>query len=113
MGARVNFIFDDGTESLVVLYSHYGQSTWKDDLLDAIQHAKPRLGDHSYFTRMVISKLIGLDSLMQETGFGIYAINTDLIGETLDETVLIDLTNNVILDDSQNVIPFYSEMLVK
>ena len=39
MGARINFVFDDGTDSLVNLYSHWGESNWKDDLVHALVFA--------------------------------------------------------------------------
>jgi hypothetical protein len=111
MGARINFVFDDGTESLAVLYSHWGENTWQDDLAGAIFHAQIRRGDHSYFTRMVISHLIK-DDLMRETGFGIYAIGRDDIGKGLDKTVVLDLLNNIVTDcDTQETIPFYGEVM--
>jgi len=110
MGARINFVFDDGTESLAVLYSHWGENTWQDDLAGAIFHAQIRQGDHSYFTRMVISHLIK-DDLMRETGFGIYAIGRDDIGKGLDKTVVLDLLSNTVTDlDNQETIPFYGKV---
>jgi hypothetical protein len=112
MGARINFVFDDGTESLAVLYSHWGESTWQDDLAGAIFHAQARSGDHSYFTRMVISHLIK-DYVLDETGFGIYAIGRDHVGKGFDKTVVLDLLNNTVKDlDNQEVIPFYGKVMV-
>jgi hypothetical protein len=112
MGARINFVFDDGTEALTVLYSHYGEYTWQDDLAGALDHAKPRLGDHSYFTRMIISHLIQ-DAILAPTGFGIYAIKRDEISQMWDKVVVLDLVNNLVTDlDNSNSIPFYSEVLV-
>jgi hypothetical protein len=107
MGARVNFIFDDGTDSLVALYSHWGADSWQEDLAVALHHAQPRKGDYSYFTRMVISHLIQ-DDVLGETGYGIYAIKRDEINASLDEVVVIDLVNNLIRDENDNEIPFYS-----
>lgn len=92
MGARVNYIFDDGTDSLVVLYSHWGAGSIGDDLQYAFEHAEPRKGDNSYWTRMVISYLIQ-EQVLDETGFGIFAITRPEI-ETLDnwgENVVIDV----------------------
>ena len=94
MGARVNFVFDDGTDSLVVMYSHWGADSWQDDLRCAFEHAEPRLGDNSYWTRMVISYLIH-DELLDVTGYGIYAIKRSEVHE-LDswaELVVIDVEN--------------------
>jgi len=110
MGARINFVFDDGTESLAVLYSHWGENTWQDDLAGALEHAKKRLGDHSYFTRMVISYLIK-DEVMNETGYGIYAIGRDHVGKGFDKTVVLDLLNNTLTDlDNNNTIDLYGKV---
>jgi hypothetical protein len=95
MGARINFVFKDvEDEAHVVLYSHWGETEWQRDIAMALQHAKPRWSDYSYFTRMMISYLMQ-DSVLEETGFGIYAItgtNFDL-GET---TVVIDIAKETI-----------------
>ena len=97
MGARINYVFKDGSNSSVVLYSHWGQDGWQSDIAGALQHARPRWGDSSYGTRMIISYLMQ-DSILDETGFGIYAITND--GYDLGEqTVLIDFTNNTITDN--------------
>jgi len=111
MGARINFVFDDGTESLTVLYSHWGESTWEDDLIGALVHAQPRKGDYSYFTRMVISHLMK-DQMLDETGFGIYAISRSEIGNQLfDKTVVLDLVNNTLTDlDNDNTIDLYGKV---
>ena len=96
MGARINFVFKDDIDSAVVLYSHWGQTEWERDLAMAMNHAKPRWNDSSYATRMMISYLIQ-DSILEETGFGIYSItgtNYDL-GE---QTVVIDLINHTVTD---------------
>ena len=97
MGARINFVFKDDLDSAVVLYSHWGQTEWQRDLAMAMDHAKPRWTDSSYATRMMISYLIQ-DSVLEETGFGIYSItgtNYDL-GE---QTVVIDLINQTVTDN--------------
>ena len=110
MGARINFVFDDGTESLVVLYSHWGEDTWEDDLTGALVHAQPRKGDYSYFTRMVISHLMK-DQMLDETGFGIYAINRSEIANNFDKTVVLDLVNNLLTDlDNGNSVELYGKV---
>ena len=110
MGARINFVFDDGTDSLVNLYSHWGESNWKDDLVHALVHAQPRKGDTSYFTRMVISHLIK-DYVLDETGFGIYAINRSEIGNNFDKTVVLDLVNNTLTDlDNDSTVELYGKV---
>lgn len=110
MGARINFVFDDGTDSLVNLYSHWGENTWQDDLAGALDHARNRKGDYSYFTRMVISHLIK-DDVMRETGFGIFAINRSEIGNNFDKTVVLDLVNNLLTDlDNDYSVELYGEV---
>ena len=99
MGARINFVFKDSEQGpMVVLYSHWGQTEWERDLAMALQHAKPRLGDSSYGTRMIISYLMQ-DSILEETGFGIYAISNDGSLDLGEQTVLIDFTTNTVTDN--------------
>jgi len=98
MGARINFVFKDSAEGpSVVLYSQWGQDSWEPDLAEALVHARPRINDSSYGTRMIISYLIQ-HNILDETGFGIYAVsgnNYDL-GE---QTVVIDFTNQTVTDN--------------
>lgn len=97
MGARINFVFKDGTDSSVVLYSHWGQTEWESDIAGALEHSKARWNDSSYGTRMMISYLIK-DQVMDETGFGIYAVSGDNydLGE---QTVIIDFVNKTVTDN--------------
>jgi hypothetical protein len=98
MGARINFVFKDSEQGpSVVLYSHWGQDSWQTDLAAAMEHAKPRWQDSSYGTRMIISHLIQ-HSILDETGFGIYAIEGDNydLGE---QTILIDFTTKTVTDN--------------
>jgi len=98
MGARINFVFKDvEDESHVVLYSHWGETEWQRDLAMALQHAKPRLSDSSYGTRMIISYLMQ-DSILDEHGFGIYAINNEGSLDLGETTVLVDFTTNTVTD---------------
>lgn len=97
MGARINFVFKDGTDSSVVLYSHWGQDSWQPDLAEAMRHAAPRLSmDSSYATRMIISYLIQ-HNILDETGFGIYAVHGDNF-DLGEQTVVIDFVNKTITD---------------
>lgn len=97
MGARINFVFKDGTDSSVVLYSHWGQDNWQHDIAGALQHSQPRWNDSAYGTRMMISYLIQ-DQVMDETGFGIYSVSGDNydLGE---QTVIIDFVNKTVTDN--------------
>ena len=97
MGARINFVFTDGTDSSVVLYSHWGQDSWESDIAEALQHARRRWDDSSYGTRMIISYLIQ-HNILDETGFGIYAINNQGSMDLGEQTVVIDFVNKTVTD---------------
>jgi len=98
MGARINYVFKDSEKGpMVVLYSHWGETEWQRDLAMALQHSKPRWQDSAYGTRMIISYLIN-GSILDETGFGIYAIEQD--GYDLGEkTVLVDFVTKTVTDN--------------
>ena len=97
MGARINFVFKDGTDSSVVLYSHWGQDSWQSDIAEAVQHARRRWDDSSYGTRMIISYLIQ-HNILDETGFGIYSINDSGSMDLGEQTVVVDFTDKTITD---------------
>jgi hypothetical protein len=102
MGARINFIFKDSdAHPAVVLYSHWGETEWQRDLAMALEHAKPRWSDDSYATRMMISYLIQ-DSVLEETGFGIYAVNGPNY-ELGDTTVIVDLLHKTVHEHGSDV----------
>ena len=102
MGARINFVFKDSDpaigepSSYVVLYSHWGQDDWQTDIACALKHAAPRWNDSSYATRMMISYLMQ-HNILDETGFGIYAIN-DANQDLGEQTVIIDFVNKTVID---------------
>ena len=98
MGARINFVFMDGTDSSTVLYSHWGQDSWEMDIAAALQHAKPRWDDSSYGARMIISHLIQ-HFILDETGFGIYAINNHGSMDLGEQTVVINFTDRTVTDN--------------
>lgn len=94
MGARINYIFNDGTPHAVALYSHWGETDWQESIASAIRHARPRWNDTSYATRMIISYLMQ-DQILDETGFGIFAISPEN-PFLWDTTVEIDMVNKQI-----------------
>jgi hypothetical protein len=99
MGARINFVFKDSEEGpMVVLYSHWGQTEWETDIAAALEHSRPRWQDSSYGTRMIISYLMQ-HSILDETGFGIYAISNDGSLDLGEQTVLIDFTTKTVTDN--------------
>lgn len=82
----------------LVLYSHWGETSWREDLSAAIRFAKPRLnmGDKTYALRNIIDQLTkdGRDS---ETGFGLYLAKPD---ETFwDATVEINMIDETVNDE--------------
>jgi hypothetical protein len=75
MGDRITYVFKDGSDTALALYSHWGASTWEQDVAQALLHAQPRWSDGSYANRMAISYLLTAhDEILAETGFGIYGI---------------------------------------
>lgn len=102
MGARINFVFKDvEDEAHVVLYSHWGETEWQRDIAMALEHSKPRWKYYSYFTRMMISYLMQ-DSVLEETGFGIYAI-TGTNFELGDATVVVDIAKEVVYEVGSDI----------
>jgi hypothetical protein len=98
MGARVNFVFKTELDKPnIVLYSHWGETTWRFDLAMAIEKSKSRLNleDTSYATRIMISQLIGSD-WDSETGFGIYLADENTMYDS--EVVEIDMINQKVND---------------
>lgn len=97
MGARINFVFKaySNEQAHVTLYSHWGESRWRDDLAVALDKARPRWDDPSYGIRIVVSQLIG-DSWNSPLGYGLF---TSVDGEDLgDFKVIVDFTNQTIND---------------
>lgn len=96
MGARCNFVFKQSEDYAVALYSHWGEDYMYESLAAALQHAQPRIkmGDAAYATRMAISYLIK-DSILDETGFGITAMDPTDQG-FLDHPITIDFTDGTV-----------------
>ena len=101
MGARCTFIFKQSEDLAVALYSHWGEDSMYEDLAKALQHAAVRSGDREYYVRMAISHLLK-DSILDETGYGLYACNPNTALDYMDHPILIDLTNNTISHDDVN-----------
>lgn len=70
MGDRTNTIFRQADGSDIVLYQHNGGYQMMHNLATALDAARPRWGDESYATRIIISNLIG-DDWRGETGYGL------------------------------------------
>jgi hypothetical protein len=98
MGARCTFVFKQSEDLAVALYSHWGEDSMHSDLAHALQHAAVRKSDTEYYTRMAVSYLLQ-DSILDETGFGLYACNPNDLGFA-DHPILIDITDNTITDET-------------
>jgi hypothetical protein len=96
MGARTNFHFVDGDNTLT-LYSHWGGDTRKKDLANALLMASPRKGDNSYFLRIAVSQIVG-NYWDAETGFGIFLNEPDNPEEQYG-TLIVNLNDWTVSDD--------------
>lgn len=97
MGARINFVLKVYPKELshVTLYSHWGETSWREDLAMALAKATPRWTDQNYAARIVVSQLIG-EQWDKETGYGLF---TSVDGEDLgDTTIVVDFTNQTVND---------------
>jgi hypothetical protein len=97
MGARINFVLKvyPTEQAHVTLYSHWGETNWREDLAMALHKATPRWTDQNYAARIVVSQLIG-DQWNKETGYGLF---TSVDGEDLgDTTVVVDFTKQTVND---------------
>jgi len=102
MGARVNFVFKTELDKPnIVLYSHWGETNWRQDLALALTAAKKRIGigDTPYATRIIIDQLTkdGRDS---ETGYGLFiATDEEISNGFFDLPVEIDMTTQMVNDN--------------
>jgi hypothetical protein len=116
MGARCNFVFKQSEDMAVCLYSHWDEGHMHELLAAALNHARPRWSDHSYATRMAISYIIK-ESILDETGYGIYAIDPSDQG-FLDSPITIDLTDMTVGSGEdwhtiEEFVTYHSNLLAK
>ena len=99
MGDRVVYSIKQDKDLSVNLYSHWGGHDRFVALAAALKAAEPRWNDMSYCTRIIVSQLIG-DQWAEETGFGLWASNSDGAygGDWPDIT--IDLENKTVIDET-------------
>jgi hypothetical protein len=118
MGARCNFVFKQSEDYGVCLYSHWDEDHMYELLAAALEHAQPRIqmGDIPYATRMAISYIIK-DQILEETGFGISAMDPRDQG-FLDHPITIDFTDMTVGEGEEwhsidDFIRYHSVQLVK
>lgn len=96
MGARINYIFNEGEEQPAVwLYSHWGEDEWEIKLAAALNHARPRWTDTPYCIRMIISHMIQHE-VLDETGYGIGAVDKPSNFAAWDTTIDVDMVNKMV-----------------
>jgi len=99
MGARINYVFKANMDQpYIVLYSHWGESSWRQDLSGALEKARPRWSDDSYSLRIVIDQLTK-ESRDEETGHGIFLANSEDLS-FLDYPVIVDMQAMTVNDES-------------
>lgn len=99
MGDRVVYTIKQDKDLSVNLYSHWGGYDRFTALARALQAAEPRWNDMSYCTRIIVSQLIG-DDWSQETGFGLWASNSDGAYGGDHPDIVIDLVNKTVEDET-------------
>jgi hypothetical protein len=82
----------------LVLYSHWGETTWRKDLALALEAARPRWTDDSYSLRIIIDQLTK-DSRDEKTGHGIFLANSEDLA-FLDYPVIVDTQAMTVNDES-------------
>lgn len=94
MGARTNFtiVTTEDPNQNINLYSHWGGDSGVMDLAHALNKAMPRMGDTSYFVRILINAL--QDEHDSETGYGLYV--GEVNHEEQYEYKEVDLINNTV-----------------
>jgi hypothetical protein len=94
MGARTNFtiVTTEDPNQNINLYSHWGGDTGIMDLARALEKAMPRMGDTSYFVRILINAL--QEDHDSETGYGLYV--GEVNHEEQYEYKEVDLINNTV-----------------
>ena len=94
MGDRVNLGIKTSSNDTIFLYLHYGGSDVHEVLAKAISHAMLRDNDESYFTRILVSRVIDTD-WDKQTGVGLSINELSTVGDGYDVPVY-DYTNKTI-----------------
>ena len=99
MGDRIVYTIKQDKDLSVNLYSHWGGYDRFAALANALQAAEPRWNDTAYATRIIVSQLIG-DSWGEETGFGLWASNSEGAYGGDHPDITIDLINKTVEDET-------------
>jgi hypothetical protein len=99
MGARINYVFKANMDQpYIVLYAHWGETTWREDLSAALEAARPRWTDDSYALRIIIDQLT-VASRDEETGHGIFLASSEDLA-FLDYPIIVDVQAMTVNDES-------------
>ena len=94
MGDRVNLGIKTSSNDTIFLYLHYGGMDVHEVLAKAISHAMLRENDESYFTRILVSRVIGTD-WNKQTSVGLSINELSTVGDGY-EVPVYDYTNKTI-----------------
>jgi hypothetical protein len=83
MGDRANIGIRTSNNNTIFLYLHWGGMDRHEILAKAISHAMVRDGDESYFTRILISRIVDTD-WDKETGVGMAINELPTMGDGYD-----------------------------
>lgn len=117
MGARINYVFKVNMDQpYIVLYSHWGETTWRQDLSAALEAARPRWQDDSYSLRIIIDQLTK-ESRDEETGHGIFLATSEDLA-FLDYPIIVDTQAMFVQDESgehswDEFIKYHNKVLVE
>jgi hypothetical protein len=100
MGDRANIGIRTSNNNTIFLYLHWGGMDRHETLAKAISHAMVRDGDESYFTRILISRIIDTD-WDKETGVGMAINELPTMGDGYDIPVYsyVDKTISIYEED--------------
>jgi hypothetical protein len=100
MGDRANFGITTSDRNTIFIYLHWGGVDRHEIMANAISHAMTRDNDESYFTRILVSRIIGED-WNSEVGSGLLVNSLPAMGDWGDVPVYdyIDKTISIYQED--------------
>jgi hypothetical protein len=94
MGDRANFGIKTSDNDTVFIYLHWGGTDRHEIMANAISYAMMRDNDESYFTRILVSRIIAED-WKEETGAGMSINKLSAMGDW-DDVPVYDYTDKTI-----------------
>jgi hypothetical protein len=115
MGDRANIGIRTSNNNTIFIYLHWGGSERHEILAKAISHAMVRDGDESYFTRILVSRIVDTE-WDKETGVGMAINELPTMGDGYDIPIYsyVDKTISIYEEDWGNgiggVVDYASEV---